>query len=186
MGAHDFKQLPADHGVEIAIVGGSNCGKSSVINAISANSKLARVSKTPGRTRQINFFALDDTRRLVDLPGYGYAKVSGAMRKHWQSTINRYFRERRALAGLLLVMDIRHPMKPGDRLMLDWAQQVKLPTHVLLNKADKLSRNKRMAALGAFTSQNHDALLSAQLFSTLKNIGIEEARAVIDDWFGYD
>ena len=147
MGAHALQQLPADHGIEVAVVGASNAGKSSVINAITGNASLARVSKSPGRTRQLNVFALDAERRLVDLPGYGYAKVPAAMKAHWQTTINRYLQTRRALSGLLLVMDIRHPMKPGDRQIIAWSQSAHLPIHILLNKADKCSRSAGLAIL---------------------------------------
>ena len=111
MSAHEVKQLPEDTGTEVAFAGRSNAGKSSVLNVIAANSRLARISKTPGRTQQMNIFVLDDERRLVDLPGYGYAKVPVAMRRHWGATLNEYFQERVALSGLMLIMDIRHPLK---------------------------------------------------------------------------
>ena len=185
LGAHKIGQLPEDIGTEVAIAGRSNAGKSSVLNVITANSKLARISKTPGRTQQMNIFVLDDERRLVDLPGYGYAKVPVAMRKHWRTTLNKYFLGRSALSGLVLVMDIRHPLKPGDQQMLDWALEVGLPTHILLNKSDKLSRGAGMSILQKLKEHIHNDLVSIQLFSALKKTGAEEARAVLDQWFNY-
>lgn len=177
--------MPDDIGTEVAIAGRSNAGKSSILNVITANSKLARISKTPGRTQQMNVFVLDDERRLVDLPGYGFAKVPVAMRKHWGATLNRYFQERNALSGLILIMDIRHPLKPEDQQMLDWALDVGLPTHILLNKSDKLSRGAGMALLQKFKGRISDDLVSIQLFSALKKTGADEARAILDQWFGY-
>ncbi len=185
MGAHEIRQLPDDIGTEVAIAGRSNAGKSSVLNVITANSKLARISKTPGRTPQMNIFVLDDERRLVDLPGYGYAKVPVAMRKHWGTTLNRYFQERNALSGLILIMDIRQPHNPVDQQMLDWALDVGLPKHVLLNKSDKLSRGAGMSVLQELKDHINDDLVSIQLFSALKKTGAEDARAVLDQWFGY-
>ena len=185
MGAHEIKQLPDDIGTEVAIAGRSNAGKSSVLNVITANSKLARISKTPGRTQQMNIFVLDDERRLVDLPGYGYAKVPVAMRKHWGATLNKYFQGRSALSGLVLIMDIRHPLKHEDQQMLDWALEVGLPTHILLNKSDKLSRGAGMALLHKVKGLVNNDLVSIQLFSALKKTGVEEARAVLDQWFEY-
>jgi len=178
MGAHEIRQLPDDMGTEVAIAGRSNAGKSSVLNVITANSKLARISKTPGRTQQMNVFVLDDGRRLVDLPGYGYAKVPVAMRKHWGTTLNRYFQERNALSGLILIMDIRHPLKPEDQQMLDWALDVGLPTHILF-------RGAGMSLLQKLKGRINDDLVSIQLFSALKKTGAEEARAVLDQWFDY-
>ncbi len=185
MGAHEIRQLPEDIGTEIAVAGRSNAGKSSVLNVITGNSKLARISKTPGRTQQMNIFVLDDERRLVDLPGYGYAKVPVALRKHWGSTLNRYFQERRALSGLVLIMDIRHPLKQEDQQMLDWSCQAGLPTHILLNKSDKLSRGAGMSLLQQLKRRMNEDLISIQLFSALKRTGAEEARTVLDRWFNY-
>ena len=185
MGAHEVMQLPEDIGTEVAFAGRSNAGKSSVLNVITANSKLARISKTPGRTQQMNIFVLDDERRLVDLPGYGYAKVPVAMRKHWGATLNKYFQERKALSGLMLIMDIRHPLKPDDQQMIDWSLEVGLPTHVLLNKADKLSRGAGMQLLQQLKRRINNDLVSIQLFSALKRNGAEEAREVLDQWFEY-
>jgi len=185
MGAHEVEQLPEDVGIEVAIAGRSNAGKSSVLNVITANSKLARISKTPGRTQQMNIFVLDNERRLVDLPGYGYAKVPVAMRKHWGVTLNKYFQGRSALSGLVLIMDIRHPQRPEDQQMLDWALEVGLPTHILLNKSDKLSRGAGIALLQKVKGRIKNDLVSIQLFSALKKTGVEEARALLDQWFDY-
>ena len=185
MGAHEVKQLPEDMGTEVAFAGRSNAGKSSVLNVITANSKLARISKTPGRTQQMNIFVLDDERRLVDLPGYGYAKVPVAMRKHWGVTLNKYFQEREALSGLMIIMDIRHPLKPDDQQMIDWALEVGLPTHILLNKADKLSRGVGMQQLQQLKRRLNSDLVTIQLFSALKRNGADEARDVLDHWFDY-
>jgi GTP-binding protein len=185
MGAHEIRQLPDDIGTEVAIAGRSNAGKSSVLNVITANSRLARISKTPGRTQQMNIFVLDDGRRLVDLPGYGYAKVPVAMRKHWGATLNRYFQERNSLSGLILIMDIRHPLRPEDQQMLDWALAVGLPTHILLNKSDKFSRGAGMSLLQKLKGFVNDDLVSIQLFSALKKTGAGEARSVLDQWFDF-
>ncbi len=185
MGAHEVRQLPEGISTEVAIAGRSNAGKSSVLNVITENSQLARISKTPGRTQQMNVFVLDDERCLVDLPGYGYARVSVAMRKHWGITLNRYFQERNALSGLILIMDIRHPFKPEDQQMFDWSLDCRLPTHILLNKSDKLSRGAGMSLLHTLKERIADDLVSIQLFSALKKTGAEEARTVLDRWFGY-
>jgi GTP-binding protein len=185
LSAHELRQLPPDNGIEVAVAGRSNAGKSSAINAFTDQKSLARTSKTPGRTQQMNIFVLNDERRLVDLPGYGYAKVPPAMRKHWGTTLNKYFQERKSLSGLILIMDIRHPMKPDDQQMIDWSLEVGLPTHVLLNKADKLSRGAGMQQLQQLKRHMNDDLVSVQLFSALKRNGAEEARGVLDQWFEY-
>src|SRR3990167_6355050 len=140
LSAADVKQLPPDEGFEVAIVGRSNAGKSSVLNCITQNKKLARVSKKPGRTQQINIFVFDEDRRLMDLPGYGFAHAPVREQRKWEQTINDYFDQRTCLKGLVLVMDIRHPFKDLDMQMLDFCQHHTLPVHVVLNKADKLSK----------------------------------------------
>ena len=183
--AHDFAQLPLDVGVEVAFSGRSNSGKSSVLNVLTERSGLARTSKTPGRTQQLNFFAVDEGRHLVDLPGYGYAKVSDGMRQHWMQLINRYFLTRQALTGLVLIMDVRRPLREGDLRQLEWSQSVALPVHIVLNKSDKLPYSKRMCALKECADQVQSDLVSVQLFSCLKLIGMQELRAVLDRWFGY-
>ena len=179
--AHELRQLPADCGAEVAFAGRSNAGKSSAINALTGNAKLARTSKTPGRTQQLVIFALDADRRLVDLPGYGYAQVPEDLRAHWRRVLDQYFRERQALRGLVLAMDSRHPLTAFDTMMLEFCASRVLPCHVLLTKADKLSRSQ-----GATTLRLVRAALpegsSAQLFSAHAKTGLDEARAVVLRW----
>jgi len=178
---HHLRDLPPDSGREVAISGRSNAGKSSAINAITQQNSLARTSKTPGRTQQLVFFRLAEERHLVDLPGYGYAKVPEDLRQHWQGLIEDYFRSRMALAGLVVVMDIRHPLREFDAGMLAYARARALPSHVLLTKADKLGRSQQANAL----RQVRSALGSeatVQLFSAHAGEGIDEARAVLSDW----
>jgi GTP-binding protein len=180
-----LEQLPPDKGVEVAFVGRSNAGKSSVLNQLTQNKNLARVSKTPGRTQLINVFPIDAHRRLIDLPGYGYAKVPLAMKKQWQSLLDAYLRSRDCLKGLVLVTDIRHPMKEFDQHMLAWAHQCGLSVHILLNKADKLNASGIKAATRIV--QNGVApfgdAVSLQIFSALKSTGIKELRETLDRWF---
>jgi len=172
------RQFPADQGAEVAFAGRSNAGKSSALNAIVGRKDLARTSKTPGRTQLINFFALDETRRLADLPGYGYAKVPEQMKQHWRELLSRYVEARASLAGLVIVMDARRPLTDFDQQMLGWTQANGLPTHLLLTKADKLSRSestltlrKVRAAIGEGTT--------AQLFSAVDKTGVDEARRAV-------
>lgn len=172
-------QFVADRGREVAFAGRSNSGKSSAINAITARKSLARTSKTPGRTQLINFFELDEDRRLVDLPGYGFARVPEAVRKHWRHLMEAYFRERRSLAGLFVIMDCRRPMLEFDRQMLAWAAHSGCPVHVLLTKSDKLSKGKAAAALQA-TRRLLGSSASVQLFSALKRTGVGDARRSLD------
>lgn len=145
--AHHLKQLPADSGYEVAFAGRSNAGKSSAINTLTEQKSLARTSKTPGRTQQIVIFDLDEERRIADLPGYGYAKVPQKLKAHWQQVMQRYFEQRKCLRGVVLVMDIRHPMKPFDEQMLAWCSASGVPCHVLLTKADKLKRGQAATTL---------------------------------------
>lgn len=186
LSAADVKQLPPDEGFEVAIVGRSNAGKSSVLNCITQNKKLARVSKTPGRTQQINVFVLDDDRRLMDLPGYGFANAPVREQRKWEQTINDYFSDRECLRGLILVMDIRHPFKDSDMQMLDFCQHYSLPVHVLLNKSDKLSKGAAKTVV-----LDTEPLLAAydkvtlQVFSAQKNIGVKELHSVLDKWYEY-
>jgi len=177
-------QFVADEGREVAFAGRSNAGKSSAINAITGRKGLARTSKTPGRTQLVNFFSLGPDRRLVDLPGYGFAKVPEAMRRGWRHLMEAYFAERSSLAGLVVVMDCRRPMMEGDRQMLAWARQAGCPAHVLLTKADKLSRGKAAAALQA-ARRELGTDVSVQLFSALKGSGVEDAREALDGMFGW-
>lgn len=179
-----FKQCPEDSGFEVAFAGRSNAGKSSALNAITGQSKLAKTSKTPGRTQLINFFSIDEQRRLVDLPGYGFAKVPKAVKERWQRSLDQYLNERQSLQGLVLLMDIRHPMKEFDAMMLNWAIHKKLPVHILLTKADKL---KAGAAKSTLLQLEHDLkeyndLISIQLFSALKKTGIEEVGKALKQW----
>lgn len=171
-------QFPPDKGSEVAFAGRSNAGKSSALNAIAGRKSLARISKTPGRTQLVNFFALPDGDRLVDLPGYGYARVPAAVRRHWRHLMEAYFRQRRSLAGLILVMDARRPLTEFDRQMLAWSEGVGCLTHILLTKADKLSRGKASAMLHEVGSAV-DPGTSVQLFSATKKSGVDQAREAL-------
>ncbi|MCL6414286.1 ribosome biogenesis GTP-binding protein YihA/YsxC [Aestuariirhabdus sp. Z084] len=175
---------PADQGLEVAFAGRSNAGKSSALNALTQSSKLARTSKTPGRTQMINFFAMDDHRRLVDLPGYGYAKVPEAMKIEWQKHLDEYLSGRQSLCGIVLLMDIRHPLKEFDLTLLNWAHSCQLPTHVLLTKADKLKYGAAQKALMA-VRQHCKAMseVTVQCFSAPKNTGIDELTRQLNSWF---
>ena len=184
--AHTPAQLPVDGGLEVAFAGRSNAGKSSALNALTRQNALARVSKTPGRTQQLVFFEVQPQRYLVDLPGYGYAKVPMEMKAHWQGFIDRYFRQREALRGLVVVMDIRHPLKDYDRQMLEYAVARGLPAHALLTKADKLGRGQQAQALQAVRKELQatfgDAGIGVQTFSSESKQGVDEARAVVAGW----
>lgn len=182
LSVHELSQLPPDDGVEVAIAGRSNAGKSSLINRLCNRRGLARTSRTPGRTRQLVFFDLDPQRRLVDLPGYGYARVSGDMQRHWQQLIGRYLERRQSLRGLIIVMDIRHPLKDSDRQLIDWAQARGLPGHLVLTKADKLGRGKMNQSLRQVRNEIGESGFTAQTFSALKGDGVEELRAVLAAW----
>lgn len=179
--ANRADQLLADTGGEVAFAGRSNAGKSSAINTILGRRDFARTSKTPGRTQLINFFALTDDTRLVDLPGYGYAKVSKEMREHWRELLEDYFRERRSLVGLMLIVDSRRGIGDFDRQMLHWAALLACPTWVLLTKADKLSRIEAAAALQA-AQQEPGVGDAVQLFSATTRLGADEARARLAAW----
>jgi GTP-binding protein len=179
--APDARRLPADTGAEIAFAGRSNAGKSSALNAICDQSGLARTSKTPGRTQLLNVFVLDATRRLIDLPGYGYAKVPEAMREKWRSTIDAYLRERESLRAVVLIMDARHPLKDFDRQMLAYCCEIGLACHVLLTKSDKLSRSEAARTLAAVRAEcaKQGWTATAQLFSALSKAGVDEARTTL-------
>ena len=183
--ATQLSELPPDTGIEVAFAGRSNAGKSSAINTITDQKALARISKTPGRTQMINFFALDDDRALVDLPGYGYAKVPEKMKIRWQQTLGKYLETRQALKGLILMMDIRHPLREFDQQMIGWANKSELPVHILLTKSDKLKHGAAMASLHKVTAELKKLNLNAsvQLFSSLKKTGKDEAIAQLDCWF---
>ena len=182
--ASRLDQAPPDAGMEVAFAGRSNSGKSSALNALCQQRSLARTSKTPGRTQLLNFFELDGMRRLVDLPGYGYAKVPEATKRRWQHALEAYLIDRRCLRGLILLMDCRHPLKEFDWTMLEWNAHHGLPAHILLTKADKLKRGAAANALRQvrreLTALTGEA--SVQLFSALKRQGIDEAHAVLDRW----
>ncbi|MCB1856812.1 MAG: YihA family ribosome biogenesis GTP-binding protein [Gammaproteobacteria bacterium] len=179
-----LSQAPPDEGREIAFAGRSNAGKSSAINALCQQNGLARISKTPGRTQLLNFFRLEDQRRLVDLPGYGYAKVPERIRLQWRQEISSYLEKRRSLAGIMLVMDIRHPFTDYDEQVLAWGLNIGVPLHILLTKADKMSRgaagNVLLQARRRLTG--HLSPASTQLFSATRRQGIDEAHAILDRW----
>ncbi|MES2917969.1 MAG: ribosome biogenesis GTP-binding protein YihA/YsxC [Pseudomonadota bacterium] len=178
---------PTDIGREVAFAGRSNAGKSSCINALARQRQLARASKTPGRTQLINFFALDEERRLVDLPGYGYAKVSHTMKEEWQRHLGEYLQGRYSLRGLILLMDIRHPLTDFDRNMLTWAAQRDLPVHCVLTKADKLNRGPALNVLQAVKKDLKELgyNCTAQLFSALKLDGLDALGDKLGEWLEY-
>ncbi len=194
LAAHNHRQLPPDGGCEVAFAGRSNAGKSSALNALCQQNALARVSKTPGRTQQLVFFDVTPPnsgphpgKYLVDLPGYGYAKVPKDLQAHWQAFLDSYFNSRDALKGLVVVMDIRHPLKDYDRQMLGYAVQRGLPAHALLTKADKLGRGQQGNALQAVRKELASAFgdtVSVQTFSGESKQGVDEARAVVGGWLG--
>lgn len=180
--AHRFSQLPADEGWEVAFAGRSNAGKSSAINTLTEQKSLARTSKTPGRTQQIVIFSVDPQRRIADLPGYGYAKVPDKLRAHWQQLMAHYFEHRASLRGVVLVMDIRHPMRPFDIQMLDWCAASGVSCHVLLTKADKLKRGPAKSALLGLRRELGD-VASAQLYSASARQGRDELITVLNRWY---
>jgi GTP-binding protein len=183
--AHHLRDLPPASGIEVAFAGRSNAGKSSALNTLANHNRLAFVSKQPGRTQLINFFTLGNDRHLVDLPGYGYAKVPESMRAHWQSVLARYLSERTSLGGLVLVMDSRHPLQPLDKQMLDWFCPSGKPVHVLLTKSDKLSRGEASLTLAKTRKEllaTWGENVSVQLFSSSKKLGVEEAEKIIGAW----
>lgn len=183
--APSIRECPPETGAEVAFAGRSNAGKSSAINALT-NQKLARTSKTPGRTQLINFFNVGEDQRLVDLPGYGYAKVSREQKDKWQRDLSEYLQKRQSLKGLVLLMDIRHPLQEFDTTMLDWAVRGNMPVHILLTKADKLSRMQANNSLFAVQKQLKQARLdqqvSIQCFSALKYAGLDELKAKLQSW----
>jgi GTP-binding protein len=181
------RDYPPDAGLEVAFAGRSNAGKSSALNVLVDQKSLARTSKTPGRTQLINFFSVDDDRRLVDLPGYGYAKVALEIKRRWQQEMAAYLERRESLAGLVLLMDVRHPLTDYDREMLGWCAHRALPVHVLLTKADKLKRGPAEATrlqVRRVLESLHPAA-TVQLFSALKRSGLETALAQLDAWFAW-
>lgn len=183
--APTLRECPPDEGAEVAFAGRSNAGKSSAINTLTNNGKLARTSKTPGRTQLLNFFSLSDQHRLVDLPGYGFAKVPLAVKNEWQQHLDAYLSARQSLRGLVLLMDIRHPLQPFDTLLLDWAARSKMPVHALLTKSDKLTYGAGKTAL-LQTQKAMKAMAglqaTAQLFSAHNGQGLEELQQQLDEW----
>lgn len=184
LSAVELSQLPKDEGREVAFIGRSNAGKSSTINTLTGIKGLARTSKTPGRTQQINVFSLNEEQRLIDLPGYGYAKVPLATKANWEKTVNTYLQQRQSLAGLVVIMDIRHPMKTLDEQLIAWAASCDLAIHVVLTKSDKLSRGacanqfqQVQQQLKAFNPH-----YSAQIFSSLDTIGVDELADALSAW----
>jgi GTP-binding protein len=186
--APSIKDCPSEDGVEVAFAGRSNAGKSSALNTLSRNKKLARTSKTPGRTQLINYFTLhkDERLRVVDLPGYGFAKVPRSMKVAWEKNMSEYLQKRESLQGLVLVMDIRHPMQDADTMLLNWAIGAELPVHILLTKSDKLKRgaakNTLLAVEKNMRESGVDDLVSAQIFSSLNKTGIDELESRLSSW----
>jgi GTP-binding protein len=180
--AAEAHQLAPDTGREIAFAGRSNSGKSTALNAITQRSALARVSRTPGRTQLINFFELENERRLVDLPGYGFAKVPERVRARWLALMEHYFNVRESLVGLVLIVDSRRGLGAQDAAMLEWVLARDRQAHILLTKADKLNRRDSMRVLKEAKEACSDTAVTAQLFSAHAKVGLEEARSVMDRW----
>ncbi len=179
--ASALSQCPDDQGAEVAFCGRSNAGKSSAINTLTDQRKLARTSKTPGRTQLINFFQLSGLQRLVDLPGYGYAKVPIALKAHWHQHLDEYMRNRLCLKGLILLMDIRHPLREFDEMMLQWSNSANMPLHILLTKADKLKSGARNNTL-LKTQRELPESVTIQLFSSTEAIGLDQLISVMTEW----
>ena len=183
--APDISKLPNDVGAEIAIIGRSNSGKSSSINAICDQKTLAKTSRTPGRTRLINLFKVNEGKYLVDLPGYGYAQVPEQMKRQWQKAMTDYLQQRKCLCGLVVTMDIRTPLRDHDRMIIDWSIAANLPSLILLTKADKFGVNKRKEMVGEVKTQLSEfgGNFTIIAFSALRKIGIDETRNVLKSWF---
>lgn len=183
--APDIRHLPNDHGIEIAFAGRSNAGKSSALNALTQQKNLARTSKTPGRTQLINLFEVAEGIRLVDLPGYGYAEVPESIKRQCQQAFSEYLQKRTCLKGLIILMDIRHPLKDIDIQMIEWSVAMNIPILVLLTKADKLVPNKQKAQIIAVRNRLKTVAGNIQVdtFSSLKKIGIDKLKLTLDEWF---
>jgi len=183
LSAGKTQQFP-QHGMEVAFSGRSNAGKSSAINVLCDNRGLARTSKTPGRTRLVNFFSLEESRRLVDLPGYGFAKVPLVIKNQWQELMTNYLSEQSALRGLVVIMDIRHPLNDTDWQMLHWCSHYQLPAHILLTKADKIKRNAQQQSLLQVKKRLRQEGINAtvQTFSALKKTGLDTLVTILDEW----
>ena len=185
MSAPDIRHLPADTGIEVAFAGRSNAGKSSALNTLTNQKGLERTSKTPGRTQLINLFEVKEGKRLVDLPGYGYAEVPEEMKLKWQRALGEYLQKRQALKGLVILMDIRHPLKDLDRQMIQWSVESGIPVLLLLTKADKLASGARKAQLNVVREAALEFVgdVQVELFSSLKKIGVDKVRQKLDSWF---
>ncbi|MCP9269267.1 ribosome biogenesis GTP-binding protein YihA/YsxC [Xenorhabdus sp. XENO-1] len=183
--APDIRHLPQDVGIEVAFAGRSNAGKSSALNALTKQKSLARTSKTPGRTQLINLFEVEEGIRLVDLPGYGYAEVPEEMKRKWQNALGEYLQKRECLLGLVVLMDIRHPLKDLDMQMIEWAVVMQVPVMVLLTKADKLASGARKSQLAKVRQElaSLDGEIQIENFSALKKIGIDQLEQKLDYWF---
>lgn len=185
---HLDKHLPAETGIEVAFAGRSNAGKSSALNRLTRQKSLARTSKTPGRTQLINVFEVDEGKRLIDLPGYGFAKVPLEMKLKWQKSLGEYLQERQSLKGLVVLMDIRHPFKDLDQQLIFWAVDADIPVLALLTKADKLKQGARKATLlkARKEVQNFEGDVQVELFSSLKGIGVDLLEKKIAQWYTED
>lgn len=183
--APDIRHMPEDAGIEIAFAGRSNAGKSSALNRLTNQRSLAKTSKTPGRTQLINLFQVTDNCHIVDLPGYGFAQVPLEMKKKWQKSLGEYLQKRQCLRGLVVLMDIRHPMKDLDQQLIHWAVESEIPVQVLLTKADKLKSGARKATLLKVreASLAFGGDVKVDVFSSLKGIGVDQLRAKLDSWF---
>ena len=182
IGVASKEQLPIDTYREVAFAGRSNVGKSSVINKIVSRRNLARTSKSPGRTRELNYFSYDEKTFIVDLPGYGYAKVDNSTKHAWTKLLNYYLEERPSLRGIFLIVDIRHPLKNFDQVMLEYCGANNLALHIILNKSDKLSINNANKAMAEIKEEIREINASIQIFSALKGIGVEIARHKLAEW----
>lgn len=186
MSAPSVKQSPIDEGKEVAFAGRSNAGKSSVINTLTDNKKLARTSKKPGRTQLLNFFSLNKDRRLVDLPGYGFAKVPIVVKRNWNRNLAGYLQERQSLVGVVILMDIRHPLQKYDWQLIRWASESKMPVHLLLTKSDKLKRgainNVLLSVEEELAKEKLSASFTIQTFSSFKRFGLDELKQKLTIW----
>ncbi len=185
MSAPDIRHLPSDEGIEVAFAGRSNAGKSSALNTLTQQKSLARISKTPGRTQLINLFEVEPGIRLVDLPGYGYAQVPEEMKRKWQKALGEYLQMRNSLKGLVVLMDIRHPLKDLDRQMISWAVAVGTPVMLLLTKSDKLSSGARQAQVKMVRETVKEFMgdIEVEAFSSLKKVGVDKLTTKLNTWF---
>tara|TARA_B100001059_G_scaffold61828_1_gene57620 strand:- start:143103 stop:143741 length:639 start_codon:yes stop_codon:yes gene_type:complete len=186
--APDIKALPTDNGIEVAFAGRSNAGKSSALNTLTRQNSLARTSKTPGRTQLINTFTFAENKRLIDLPGYGFAKVPLAVKEKWQKSLSQYLEKRQSLQGLVVLMDIRHPLKDLDQQLVHWAVQSDLPVLILLTKADKLGSGARKKTLLEVREASLAFMgdVTVHMFSSLTKLGMDEFEQTLDNWFSSD